>query len=58
MYKLCINIGMYPYNLSNKSGIPFIVVSNLTNSKYTRSMKTINTGMYLLNLSEKSDIKK
>ena len=51
------NIGMYQHNLSNKSGIPAIVVSNLTNSKYTRSMKAINTDMFLYNLSEKSDTK-
>ena len=49
---------MYPQNLSNKSGIPAIIVSNLTNSKYTRSMKAANTGMYLFKLSEKSDTKK
>ena len=49
----CINIGMYPYNLSNKSGIPAFVVSNLTNSKYTPFIKAINIGMYLNNLLEK-----
>ena len=49
---------MYPHNLSNKSGIPAIIVSNLTNSKYTRSMKAGYTGMYLFKLSEKSDTKK
>ena len=49
---------MYPLNLSNKSGIPAIIVSNLTNSKYTRFMKAANTDMYLFNLSEKSDTKK
>ena len=47
---------MYPYNLSNKSGIPAFVANNLTNSKYTRSIKTcIYIGMYMYNLSERSD---
>ena len=49
---------MYPYNLSNKSGIPTIIVNNLTNSKYKCSMKAGNTGMYLFKLSENSDTKK
>ena len=48
---------MYPHNLSNKSGLPAIIVSNLTNSKYISNLtnsKAGNTGMYLFKLSENS----